>query len=992
MARQDRESVIGLEFVMALRLEAGAEPIAGYTLVRLLGRGGFGEVWEATAPGSIPVALKFIRLDTVEAGSEQRALEVLRNIRHPHLLDVQFARRVEDCLVIAMPLCDQSLMDRLQACKEQGQPGLPRDELLGYMEDLARAVDFLNEPRHLAADGSRVGVQHRDIKPHNIFLVGGSVRLADFGVAKMVEARDASHTGAMSPHYVPPEMIEGRVTQWSDQYSLAVTYCQLRTGALPYAFKALNQLLYAHLYHAPNLSVLPEKERQVVLRALAKRAEDRWPNCRALAAALKESALHDDGRLLAPAPGSTSVTVSVSGPAEPTTENEGGRGTLFTEAPAVPTAPRWNRRPRRRARGLGLAALATSVAGLLVGVLLFPRFQAAKDFLKPEPARARQGGIADTPAAPSFGASRTSPRLPVEPVPQPAPGSESAPTPAPTTDPELAQHARQILKTYCYRCHGVRFEVPGYDVLDRDVLVARRGEDEPTYVVPGQPEASYLWERVGVDRDMPPSGPKPSEAQRAVIARWIKAGAPFPQVAMSARPRWTEHEVLAAIRDHLRQAHPGDRPYLRYFTFHNLYDNPRVDDADLRLARAAVAKLVNSLSWKPEIVVPAPIDHDQVVLAFDLRDVGWDVRGLWDQVLTRYPYGLKYDKDPDPALRALATEVDDQTGAALSCVRADWFVATASRPRLYTILLDLPEYDHLLERQLKVDVAADFLNDKLARAGFASSGVSSQNRLVERHPALYGAYWKSYDFTSNDGTANLFRYPLGPVFAGNPYAHQAFEHAGGEILFNLPNGLQAYLLVDAAGRRIDAGPVEVVSDALKTSGTATIVTGLSCMACHRQGTIAVKNTVRDGLAVAGAPRDKVERLYPAQPTLDRILARDESRFVKALDEATGDFLKLGEDRATPIGNFPEPIGAVARAYLKDLGPDEVAADLGFNDAKELTARIQASARLREFGLAPLLSNAPIKRTEWDAIDGRFLSRFQEVAHELELGTPFRSFD
>src|SRR5947209_15106977 len=138
---------------MSLDLAPGVEPVPGYVLGRRLGRGGFGEVWEAKAPGGVRVALKFIRLDSAEAVPEQRALEVIRDIRHPHLLDVQFAVRVQDCLVIAMPLCDESLLQRLRACQAEGLPGVPRDELLVYMEDLARAVDFLNEP-HAKAGGS----------------------------------------------------------------------------------------------------------------------------------------------------------------------------------------------------------------------------------------------------------------------------------------------------------------------------------------------------------------------------------------------------------------------------------------------------------------------------------------------------------------------------------------------------------------------------------------------------------------------------------------------------------------------------------------------------------------------------------------------------------------------------------------------------------------------------------------------------------------------
>ena len=264
---------------MSLSLEVGAEAVPGYRLVRELGQGGFGTVWEAEAPGGVRVALKFIRLDTAQAGPELRALEVIRNIRHPHLLDIQFAVRREDYLVIAMPLCDRSLWDRLSECRGKDRPGLPPGELRGYMDELAGAVDFLNEPRHPAGDGTLVGVQHRDIKPQNIFLVGGSVRLADFGLAKILQGSVADHSGGLSPNYVAPEMLEGEVSQRTDQYSLAVTYYQLRCGRLPFT-GSINEIVFGHLSRPPDLRGLPEDERAVLARALAKRPDDRWPSCR----------------------------------------------------------------------------------------------------------------------------------------------------------------------------------------------------------------------------------------------------------------------------------------------------------------------------------------------------------------------------------------------------------------------------------------------------------------------------------------------------------------------------------------------------------------------------------------------------------------------------------------------------------------------------------------------------------------------------------------
>jgi formylglycine-generating enzyme required for sulfatase activity len=297
----------------SLVLAAGATPIAGYTLVRLLGRGGFGEVWEARAPGDFPMALKFLRLERREAAVEQRALELIRNIRHANLLDVQFAARVADCLVIAMPLCDHSLRERLNACLAEGRPGLPRNELLRLMNEVAGAVDFLNEPRHRAEDGSLVGVQHRDIKPDNIFLVGGTARLADFGLARILSATLASTKGSMTPNYAAPEVIEGHYSKWSDQYSLAASYCELRTGHPPFEGENALQVIYAHVNRPPDLSALPEEERKAVARALAKRPEERWPTCRKFVQALVAGSREDDHR--ASTPGVESVAPPVGGTA-----------------------------------------------------------------------------------------------------------------------------------------------------------------------------------------------------------------------------------------------------------------------------------------------------------------------------------------------------------------------------------------------------------------------------------------------------------------------------------------------------------------------------------------------------------------------------------------------------------------------------------------------------------------------------------------------------
>jgi len=566
------------------------------------------------------------------------------------------------------------------------------------------------------------------------------------------------------------------------------------------------------------------------------------------------------------------------------------------------------------------------------------------------------------------------------------------PLPPSSVDAPLSEEAYAFLKRHCYRCHGVDFKAPGLDVLDRDLLVADRGSDKPRYVIPRQPDDSLLWLRIE-DGEMPPPKSvrtdRPTDQEKQLVRRWIEQGAQFPKPAV--RPFVSERNVLAAIREDLSKVSGPDRRYQRYFTLANLHNNHRrVTEDELRLSRAAFAKLINSLSWQDSIVVPRTIDRSDTVFGIDLRQLGWEKPGLWQKILERYPYGLTYGHAKDAQLSQLAGEIEKLSQQELPYLRVDWFVATASRPPLYHSLLELPDHAQNLERKLGVDVESDFLKGELARAGLTSSGISKQNRMVERHKAKYGAYWRSYDFRSNEKTGNLLRFPLGPEFHANQFTSQAFEHVGGEIIFNLPNGLQGYLLVDSGDHRIDEGPTDVVSDDLKISGTPAIVNGLSCMGCHRQGIIPFKDVIRAGAVFENEVRIKIEQLFPAQAVIDGFIRQDGDKFVSALSNAIGPFLKTAGERAKDLRDFTEPVSALARLYQKDLRLDDIARELGIEDTKALRDRLQGNSELRRLILVPTDAGATIKRQLWDS-GGEELSLFQRVALELDLGTPHRSF-
>jgi serine/threonine-protein kinase len=584
-------------------------------------------------------------------------------------------------------------------------------------------------------------------------------------------------------------------------------------------------------------------------------------------------------------------------------------------------------------------------------------------------------------------------------------------------DPKLTEKALGIIKANCGRCHGPGgSEEDGIDYFgDVPKMIANKK------VVPGNPARSRILLRATPGGGMPPEGeqPRPSAADLEVLKTWISAlpaagataanNTPPPAVKPAApaeRAFVSAADNLEAMLRHLERTPASARRFQRFFTLTNLHNNKKVSDAELRLYQAALAKLLNSLSWKPSIVVPHPVDKEQTVFVIDIRRLDWDRHDLWREVLKAYPYGLRYDLYPDnEAVNETARRLYRAAGTELPAVRADWFIATASRagpeekqdaPGLYYTLLRLPNNARALEQVLRVDVCDNFQNNKLARAGFTESGVSRQNRMIERHESAYGAYWKSYDFKDKDrDEENLFLFPLGPEFDGNPFNEAAFKHAGGEIIFNLPNGLQGYMLVDNKDRRINVGPTQIVRDKTETAGSVAIVNGLSCMNCHKNGMITgegdrkVRDAVRDGSRLGGRALQKVRELYVEPKEMDRLLQEDEDRFVQALDRSVGKFLKVGPDAGKDIRDFPEVIGPVAQRYLlKEVTLQDAALELGLKDPETLKVAIQASDPLQNLGLLPLAQGRTIKREVWEKKAGRLVdSPYQAAAKVLRVGSP-----
>ena len=511
---------------------------------------------------------------------------------------------------------------------------------------------------------------------------------------------------------------------------------------------------------------------------------------------------------------------------------------------------------------------------------------------------------------------------------------------------QIAQDAYAIFEQSCFNCHGPEGSFKESLLIDHNALIAKGT------VVPGNPDASELYNRLlttDTAKRMPLQQPQLPAQSIDTIRNWILAGAPDWAATSTTDGNFiSPDEILDTIETHLMSLPSFDRAFARYFTMTHLY-NAGETSVILQEYRKALFKLVNSLSWGVEVINPKPIDPQGTIFYIDLRHYEWDRNDGWTQIEGAYPYHIGFEAPTQTTLKEQLTRLQGETKSDIPSVHVDWFLATASTPPLYHELLSLPLTDSGLETRLGVDVdrnLRDAPGVRVWRAGFNNSGVSNNNRMVERHKSIHGAYWKSYDFAGSVGTQNIFTHPLN------------FTHDGGEVIFNLPNGLQGYYLVNAFGSRLDAAPINIVSN--PAASDPTVRNGLSCIGCHTEGMKTFEDQVRPVIESNATPSyDKAQalRLYVEQSTMDAFVGEDMERYRGAL-EATGGLLGDIE----PISRFHEAFqGPVDVAYA--------AAVVGL-ETEAFQEKIRENIGLQDIGLLVLDSeNGSMKRDTWTSSFG-----------------------
>jgi serine/threonine protein kinase len=245
--------------------------IPGLQLLECIGRLPVGEVWKAfNAHGEKRLVKLVLAPEVPQDGYSENPVAILRELTHPALAPLEIIPCRSHRLALVTDPGDGSLYDRMKEAQQDGLPGIPRPELLDYLQVVAEALDELQQTYR---------IQHLALTPKNLVLSGTQVRIVDYGLMELLWIPAGHEAPAVNTRYCAPELFARQSSRVCDQYSLALIYQELLTGV--HAFRNLNarQMAAPRLRGNPDVDLLPGSDRAAVLRALDPNPDQRFQSC-----------------------------------------------------------------------------------------------------------------------------------------------------------------------------------------------------------------------------------------------------------------------------------------------------------------------------------------------------------------------------------------------------------------------------------------------------------------------------------------------------------------------------------------------------------------------------------------------------------------------------------------------------------------------------------------------------------------------------------------
>lgn len=366
--------------------------VGDYEILGVLGAGGMGSVYKVRNVISDRVeAIKVLLPNLAEHQDLKdrflREIKTSASLEHTNISALRTAFQSGDMLLMVMEFVEGETLDQ-----RMKHAPLPMDESVRYVSQVLDALEYAH---------SR-GVVHRDIKPQNVMITPkGTAKLLDFGIAKAANDKQLTMTGTAlgSLYYMSPEQIRGEhVDARADLYSLGITLYELVTGKRPFGGDSGFAIMAEHLQKQPVPPVeldakVPPALNAIILRVLAKNANDRFQNAAEFRAALRNIAFHpaagpapnDETLLQSPAARPPRPAAPPTPPSPVASPPSPPRDAAFTapaapafapQAPDSPPRAEWHgndgaadpvRKPKRR-NTLALALIAV-VAVVMLGAV-----------------------------------------------------------------------------------------------------------------------------------------------------------------------------------------------------------------------------------------------------------------------------------------------------------------------------------------------------------------------------------------------------------------------------------------------------------------------------------------------------------------------------------------------------------------------------------------------------------------------------------------------